>query len=163
MSRTVRRLASGSWTSQFLHIADDPAVPMATQLPPRPIDATLTVTKAARMLGVHPNTVRAWSDAGRLRYYRINPRGDRRYRIGDLQRFLAAAEMAPRLAASRSLPRGYEGPEGHRLRPRADRSCHRVPLGPGCLTRIRGGRAPSTRPGAPRLDRTRNVRRSDPR
>jgi diguanylate cyclase (GGDEF)-like protein/excisionase family DNA binding protein len=63
-----------------------------TSLPPRPTDATLSVTKAARLLGVHPNTVRAWSDAGRLRYYRINPRGDRRYRLGDLQRFLAAAE-----------------------------------------------------------------------
>jgi diguanylate cyclase (GGDEF)-like protein len=50
------------------------------------------VTKAARLLGVHPNTIRAWSDAGRLRYYRINPRGDRRYRLGDLQRFLAAAQ-----------------------------------------------------------------------
>jgi diguanylate cyclase (GGDEF)-like protein/excisionase family DNA binding protein len=61
-------------------------------LPPRPTDATLSVTKAARLLGVHPNTIRAWSDAGRLRYYRINPRGDRRYRLGDLQRFLAAAE-----------------------------------------------------------------------
>jgi diguanylate cyclase (GGDEF)-like protein/excisionase family DNA binding protein len=65
---------------------------MSAQLPPRPIDATLSVTKAARVLGVHPNTVRAWSDAGRLRYYRINPRGDRRYRLGDIQRFLAAAE-----------------------------------------------------------------------
>ena len=43
------------------------------------------------MLGVHPNTVRSWSDAGRLRYYRINPRGDRRYRLGDLRRFLTAA------------------------------------------------------------------------
>jgi diguanylate cyclase (GGDEF)-like protein/excisionase family DNA binding protein len=60
-------------------------------IPSRPIDATLSVTKAARLLGVHPNTIRAWSDAGRLRYYRINPRGDRRYRLGDLQRFLAAA------------------------------------------------------------------------
>jgi diguanylate cyclase (GGDEF)-like protein/excisionase family DNA binding protein len=66
------------------------------QLSPRPVDATLTVTKAARLLGVHPNTIRAWSDAGRLRYYRINPRGDRRYRLGDLQRFLAnAVEGAP--------------------------------------------------------------------
>ena len=59
---------------------------------PRPGDATLSVTKAAHVLGVHPNTIRAWSDAGRLRYYRINPRGDRRYRLGDLQRFMAAAE-----------------------------------------------------------------------
>lgn len=65
---------------------------MPTALPSRPIDATLSVTKAARLLGVHPNTIRAWSDAGRLRYYRINPRGDRRYRLGDLQRFLAAAQ-----------------------------------------------------------------------
>ena len=59
----------------------------------RPTDATLSVTKAARLLGVHPNTIRAWSDQGRLRYYRINPRGDRRYRLGDLQGFLAAAEV----------------------------------------------------------------------
>ncbi|HXG26609.1 MAG TPA: GAF domain-containing protein [Candidatus Binatia bacterium] len=59
---------------------------------PRPLDATLTVTRAAEVLGVHANTVRAWSDAGRLRYYRINPRGDRRYRLSDLQRFLAASD-----------------------------------------------------------------------
>ena len=61
-------------------------------LHPRPLDANLTVTRAAEVLGVHANTVRAWSDAGRLRYYRINPRGDRRYRMGDLQRFLAASD-----------------------------------------------------------------------
>jgi diguanylate cyclase (GGDEF)-like protein/excisionase family DNA binding protein len=68
---------------------------MPTSLLHRPADATLSVTKAARLLGVHPNTVRAWSDAGRLRYYRINPRGDRRYRLGDLQRFLSAAAGGP--------------------------------------------------------------------
>ena len=61
---------------------------------PRPLDATLTVTRAAEVLGVHANTVRAWSDAGRLRYYRINPRGDRRYRLGDLQRFLAGLDAS---------------------------------------------------------------------
>ena len=69
---------------------------------PRPIDATLTVTKAARHLGVHPNTVRTWSDQGRLRYYRINRRGDRRYRVSDLNRFLAVAE------SSGSGPRGRD-------------------------------------------------------
>jgi len=58
---------------------------------PHPSDATLTVTRAAVVLGVHSNTVRAWSDAGRLRHYRINPRGDRRYRRSDLNRFLSAA------------------------------------------------------------------------
>ncbi len=64
-------------------------MPVTSMLRPRPIDATLSVTRAAQVLGVHPNTIRSWSDAGRLRYYRINPRGDRRYRMGDLQRFLS--------------------------------------------------------------------------
>src|SRR6187397_331875 len=75
-------------------------MPTKSSSPPissRPGDATLSVTKAAGVLGVHPNTVRAWSEAGRLRFYRINDRGDRRYRLGDLQRFLAAAE-APAVA-----------------------------------------------------------------
>src|SRR5450432_279990 len=76
----------------------------------RPTDATLSVTKAARLLGVHPNTIRTWSDQGRLRYYRINPRGDRRYRLGDLQRFLGAAAVAE----TGSAPTG----RGGRARPR---------------------------------------------
>src|SRR5438105_14478860 len=78
----------------------------------RPTDATLSVTKAARLLGVHPNTVRAWSDAGRLRYYRINPRGDRRYRLGDLQRFLAAAETNPEGLTGVGLPSSLAGRRG---------------------------------------------------
>ena len=81
-------------------------------LPSRPTDANLTVTRAAQVLGVHPNTVRAWSDAGRLRYYRINPRGDRRYRLGDLQRFLSnsvgvgvpSEHLEPIRAGRRSAP-----------------------------------------------------------
>ena len=107
---------------------------MPISLPSRPTDATLSVTKAARLLGVHPNTIRAWSDAGRLRYYRINPRGDRRYRLGDLQRFLAAAETGtadgtPPSAAGtwvgrRSIDpaaaRFAPGPRGHHGSPRAD-------------------------------------------
>ena len=83
---------------------------MPSTHPNRPIDATLSVTKAARLLGVHPNTVRAWSDAGRLRYYRINPRGDRRYRLGDLQRFLSAAAGS----AVRDLPGVVPRRDGHR-------------------------------------------------
>jgi hypothetical protein len=53
---------------------------------------------------VHANTVRAWSAAGRLRYYRINERGDRRYRLADLQRFLAAAASGPAHAAVPTPP-----------------------------------------------------------
>jgi len=70
---------------------------------PRPLDATLSVKRAAEVLGVHANTVRAWSDAGRLRYYRINPRGDRRYRVGDLQRFLAGLDVAGQAAGAEDI------------------------------------------------------------
>ncbi|HET9682103.1 MAG TPA: GAF domain-containing protein, partial [Candidatus Limnocylindrales bacterium] len=86
----------------------------------RPADATMTVTKAAQVLGVHPNTVRAWSEAGRLRYYRINPRGDRRYRMTDLQRFLAGSLSAPPM----------DGIElGHAARRRSGRAAELVPVG----------------------------------
>src|SRR5215210_6245666 len=65
--------------------------------------ATVSVTSAARMLGVHPNTVRAWTDAGRLDCLRINARGDRRYRVTDLRAFLTAARGA-------GAPRRERGP-----------------------------------------------------
>ncbi len=73
------------------------------------------------MLGVHPNTIRAWSDQGRLRHYRINPRGDRRYRIGDLEGFLVAAEGRPSGAArldGSGLPPLRALPGGRRRAPR---------------------------------------------
>ena len=54
-------------------------------------EALVSVAQAAALLGVHPNTVRSWTDAGRLPAYRINARGDRRYRSGDVQRLLAGA------------------------------------------------------------------------
>ena len=93
---------------------------------PRPGDATLSVTKAAHVLGVHPNTIRAWSEAGRLRYYRINDRGDRRYRLVDLQRFLtAAASDTPAAVADASTCHAHaatghraDGPHAHRVRRR---------------------------------------------
>lgn len=93
---------------------------MSATISPRPPDATLSVAKAARLLGVHPNTIRAWSDQGRLRYYRINPRGDRRYRLGDLQRFLSVARSASGAAAptplfARAQGRGRAGAETTRL------------------------------------------------
>ncbi len=48
----------------------------------------LTVAQAATLLGVHPNTIRTWTDAGRLAAYRINARGDRRFRRSDVERLL---------------------------------------------------------------------------
>ena len=51
-------------------------------------DTLLSVAQAATLLGVHPNTIRIWTDAGRLTAYRINARGDRRFRRADVARLL---------------------------------------------------------------------------
>ncbi len=49
----------------------------------------LTVSEVARLLHVHPNTLRRWSNEGRIRAYRITPRGDRRFKREEIVRFLA--------------------------------------------------------------------------
>jgi len=48
----------------------------------------LTVREVARLLHVHPNTLRRWSNNGRIRAYRITPRGDRRFKREEIVRFL---------------------------------------------------------------------------
>ncbi len=63
----------------------------------------VTIAEAARLAGVHRNTVRSWCAAGRLSSVRINHRGDRRIRRPDLDGLIsrrAAAERAsePRVA-----------------------------------------------------------------
>jgi len=49
----------------------------------------LTVREVARLLYVHPNTLRRWSNNGRIKVYRITARGDRRYKREEIARFLA--------------------------------------------------------------------------
>jgi diguanylate cyclase (GGDEF)-like protein/excisionase family DNA binding protein len=58
-------------------------------------DALISVAQAAALLGVHPNTVRSWTESGRLAAWRINPRGDRRYRRADVERLLAEGAATP--------------------------------------------------------------------
>ena len=48
----------------------------------------LTVREVARLLHVHPNTLRRWSNNGRIKSYRITPRGDRRFKREEIVRFL---------------------------------------------------------------------------
>ena len=48
----------------------------------------LTVGQVARLLHIHPNTVRRWSRKGILEYYRISSRGDRRFRKEDVNLYL---------------------------------------------------------------------------
>lgn len=51
-------------------------------------DELLTVREVARILHVHPNTLRRWSDKGLLKAFRITERGDRRYMREDIAQFL---------------------------------------------------------------------------
>ncbi|MEE9198359.1 MAG: helix-turn-helix domain-containing protein [Dehalococcoidia bacterium] len=48
----------------------------------------LTVTEVARLLRVHPNSVRRWANQGLITAYRIGVRGDRRFRPDDVSNFL---------------------------------------------------------------------------
>jgi excisionase family DNA binding protein len=48
----------------------------------------LTTSDVAQLLGLHPNTVRRWSNLGILRSYHIGPGSDRRYRREDIDGFL---------------------------------------------------------------------------
>jgi excisionase family DNA binding protein len=52
------------------------------------IEPMLTTIEVSRLLHVHPNTLRRWSDNGIIRTYRIGPRADRRFRQDDITRFL---------------------------------------------------------------------------
>ena len=49
----------------------------------------LTVREVAQLLNIHPNTLKRWSKTGRIRAYRITPRGDRRFTYEEIVRFLA--------------------------------------------------------------------------
>jgi excisionase family DNA binding protein len=48
----------------------------------------LTVKEVASLLNIHPNTLRRWSEQGRIATYKINSRGDRRFKRGDIEKFL---------------------------------------------------------------------------
>ncbi|MGH2513620.1 MAG: GAF domain-containing protein, partial [Candidatus Limnocylindrales bacterium] len=58
----------------------------------------VTIAEAARLAGVHRNTIRSWCASGRLSSVRINRRGDRRIRRRDIQGLVArrlAGSVAP--------------------------------------------------------------------
>ena len=51
-------------------------------------NSTVTVTEVARLLHIHVNTVRRWSNMGIIKSYRIGPRADRRFRRDEIISFL---------------------------------------------------------------------------
>ena len=58
------------------------------------IASLLTTSDVARLLNIHINTVRRWSNEGKLRAYRIGSRGDRRFQQQDIAVFLAQKSEA---------------------------------------------------------------------
>ena len=55
----------------------------------RKIEPMLTTSELSRLLHVHPNTLRRWSDRGIIKTYRVGPRGDRRFSQDEITHFLA--------------------------------------------------------------------------
>jgi excisionase family DNA binding protein len=55
------------------------------------VEPMLTTSEVARILNVHINTVRRWSNQGNLTSYRIGSRGDRRFKKSDIDEFFARA------------------------------------------------------------------------
>ena len=53
------------------------------------MDDMLTVREVARLFHIHPNTLRRWSNNGRIKAYRITSRGDRRFKREEIAQFLA--------------------------------------------------------------------------
>jgi DNA-binding transcriptional MerR regulator len=52
----------------------------------------MTSTDVARLLNIHINTVRRWSNKGILKPTRVGPRGDRLFTYCDVVSFLTSSE-----------------------------------------------------------------------
>ncbi len=66
-----------------------------TREEPRLAARLLTLREVANFLHAHPNSIRRWSDAGLLPVVRIGRRGDRRFRVSDLEEFLEGVPKGP--------------------------------------------------------------------
>jgi excisionase family DNA binding protein len=74
--RATRRLAARKATLVMASMAISELGPM------------LTASEVAEMLHLHVNTVKRLGDRGELPFYRVCKRGDRRFRLEDVLRFL---------------------------------------------------------------------------
>lgn len=58
---------------------------------PNDLGRMLTASEVAEMLHLHVNTVKRLGDRGEIPFYRVSRRGDRRFRLEDVQAFLERA------------------------------------------------------------------------
>ena len=70
----------------------------------RPPNRLLTISEAAGLLGVHPNTLRGWADKGLVNHVKL-PSGYRRFTLDEIKRLrremgIDAAEDSPPPAGS---------------------------------------------------------------
>ena len=52
----------------------------------------LGIRQVAEMLGVNPETLRRWDKEGKLPAIKVSKRGDRRYKLEDIQKFIEASQ-----------------------------------------------------------------------
>ena len=52
------------------------------------VRSMLKTGEASRLLNIHSNTLRRWSEQGLIKAYRVGPRGDRRFRQEDVAALL---------------------------------------------------------------------------
>jgi len=69
----------------------------------------LTIREVARLLHVHPNTLRRWSNYGKIKAYRINERGDRRFKREEVARFLSEQNGHAQVDWGEVVRRGLAG------------------------------------------------------
>jgi excisionase family DNA binding protein len=65
----------------------------------------LTTSEVARMLHIHINTARRWSNRGFLRSCRVGPRRDRRFHREDIMEMLTDIRSVPEKEANREKER----------------------------------------------------------
>ena len=54
------------------------------------LNSLLSLQEVSELLGVHPETLRRWDREDKLSAIKVNERGDRRYRYGDVMRILGS-------------------------------------------------------------------------
>ena len=68
----------------------------------------LSLTEASELLGVHPTTLRRWTDAGSVPCFRT-PGGHRRFRVADLAAWMQGAQARPLLPQPEALVQSAVG------------------------------------------------------